>query len=325
MTHRLIILLIFLATVLSGCSVTNISNSIKGSHYMATGEYQQAEKTFMKAIRDDPGNALAHYYLGRFLLAQKKTSEALPHFQRSTALEQSNADYSFWLGVTYGELGDSRGERSSYERSLRINRRHPQANLYLGHLQLKAGEFEQALKSYALVLKQIPTNPAALYNRALVLDMQGKNTDAVEAWLGYLKWYPAGRHAIQAADNLNVLGNFSFENHYMGMRTVTLAEIKFQQSKNDVSISSYPSLRLIGAIVSNLEKGNLQIIVYQNQSGNIAHERALKIKSTLHELFPKIPAERIQISWFDNSDPIEKNGRKYYQNQTVRFFLTDWK
>jgi len=105
MIHRQINLLIFLAAVLSGCSLADISNSIKGSHYMATGEYQQAEKTFRKAVRDDPDNGSAHYYLGRFLLAQGKTAEALPNFQRSVSIDQDDADYFFWLGVTYGELG----------------------------------------------------------------------------------------------------------------------------------------------------------------------------------------------------------------------------
>ena len=154
--------------------------------------------------------------------------------------------------------------------------------------------------------------------------MQGKNTDAVEAWLEYLKWYPAGRRAIQAADNLNALGNFSFENHSLGWRTVTLAEIRFPHSKNNVSIISYPSLRLIGAIVSNLEKGKLQIIVYQSHGKEIARKRALSLKKTLHELFPQIAVDRTRISWFGVSDSIVKNGRKYYKNQSVRFFLTDW-
>ncbi len=59
MFHRQVFLLIFLVAVLSGCSMADISNSIKGSHYMATGEYQQAEKTFRKAVHDEPDNALA--------------------------------------------------------------------------------------------------------------------------------------------------------------------------------------------------------------------------------------------------------------------------
>ncbi len=292
---------------------------------MATGEYQQAEKTFRKAIRDDPDNGLAHYYLGRFLLAQDKISEAQPHFQRSTELDQNDADYFFWLGITYGELGDSKAERLSYTRALQIRKRHPQANLYLGHLQLKAGQLEQALKSYDFVLKQIPTNSAALYNRALILDIQRQSSDARKAWLEYLKWYPAGRHAIQAADNLNTLGDFSFENHPFGWRIVTLAEIKFQHSKNSVSISSYPSLRLIGTIVSNLKKGKLQIVVYVNNDKNLARQRAAWLQKTLYELLPDMAPNRIQSSWIGTRETIVRGGRKYSRNEAVRFFLTDWK
>jgi Flp pilus assembly protein TadD len=325
MNGRQFISLIFITTLLSGCSMANISNSIKGKHYIATGEYQQAEQTFKKAVQKNPENALGHYYLGRFLLAQKKTAEALPHFQQSVALDPDDADYNFWLGVTYGEIGDSVAERSSYERTLELTQLHPQANLYLGHLQLKSGELKLALKSYDLVLKQLPTNASALYNRALILDIQGKNTDARKAWLKYLKWYPAGKQAIQATNNLNALGDFSFENHYIGRRTVTLAEIKFQQPKTSVSRSSYPSLLLIGAIVSNLDKGNLQIVVYENHNKKRAQQKALDLKDTLHKLSPDITSDRIQISWFGSPEIVIEAGKKYSKNQSVRFFLTDWK
>ena len=325
MISRHIILFFFLASILSGCSVADISNSIKGRHYMASGDYQQAEKTFQKAVRDAPDNALGHYYLGRFLLAQGKTSEALPHFQQSVAIDQGDADYYFWLGVTYGELGDNNAERSNYERSIGIEKHHPQASLYLGHLQLRAGEEKQALRLYDLVLQEVPTNAVALYNRALILDIQGKNIAARQAWLEYLKWYPAGRHAIQATDNLNSLGDFSFENQYFGRRTVTLAEIKFQHPKNKVSESSYPSLRLIGTIISNLENGELQIVVYENDNKVLAQQKALSLKQTLQDLFQDIAPNRFQGSWFGSQDIAIKNGTKYAKNQSVQFFLTDWR
>ncbi len=195
----------------------------------------------------------------------------------------------------------------------------------MGHLQLKAGELEQALKSYDLVLQQIPTNSAALYNRALILDIQRQNSDARKAWLKYLKWYPAGQHAIQAADNLNTLGDFSFENHPLGWRTVTLAEIKFQHSKNSVSISSYPSLRLVGTIISNLKKGKLQIVVYVNNNKNLARQRAVSLQKKLYDLFPDIVPNRIQISWIGTRETIVRDGTKYFRNESTQFFLTDWK
>lgn len=325
MMNKSLITLIFLASIISGCSMATISNTIKGNHYMETGEYRQAESYFKEAVREHPDNALGQYYLGRFLLAQNKAAEALPHFQKTVALDPKDADYYFWLGVTYGELGDRKAEKISYEQALRQNGHHPQAHLYLGHIRLKNGEFTQALEAYDAVLKELPANAAALYNRALILDIEGKDTAAKKAWLEYLKWYPAGRQALQASDHLNALGDFSYENHFLGSRTVTLAELTFQRSGSKVSTSSYPSLRLVGAIVSNLKKGTLQVVVYVNKDQQLAKQRAIEIEKTLHELFPAIGPDRIRISWFGESEKVIHGKKSFAKNESVRVFLTDWK
>lgn len=324
MMYRSLIALIFLASTLSGCSMADFSSTVKGSHYMETGEYRQAEIYFREAVRQHPDNAIAGYYLGRFLLAQNKAAEALPHFQRTVALDPRDAEYLFWLGVAYGELGDGKAERRSYERALQQNGRHPQAHLYLGHLRLRNREFKQAIKAYDAVLKEVPTNAAALYNRALILDIEGKYTAAKKAWLEYLKWYPAGRHARQATDHLNGLGDFSYENHFLGYRTVTLEEIIFQRSGSSVSLSAYPSLRLVGTIAANLKKGTVQVVVYVNRNSALARQRAIEIKKTLHELVPALGADRIRISWFDVPEKVGTGKKVYGKNESARIFLTDW-
>ena len=325
MSYKQMVFLFFIAITISSCSIADINNSVKGSHYMETGDYQAAVASFEKAVQENPGNAVAHYYLGRFLLAQDKTTDALPHFQQSVKLDKKDADYYFWLGVTYGELSATKKERTNYQRALRLQKGHPQANLYMGHLQLKAGELKQAISSYDLVLKQVPTNAAALYNRALILDIEGKKESAEKSWLEYLKWYPAGRHALQATDHLNILGNFVYENYFLGDRTITLSELKFNQSNNSVSVSSLPSLRLVGAVVTNLNKGKLQVVVYVNGNKQLAKLRAIKIKNTLHEFFPSISRDRIRISWFGETERIIKGGKSYSKKESVRIFLTDWK
>ncbi len=325
MMYRSLITFIFLASMLSGCSITDFSSTVKGSRYMESGDYRQAEMDFKKTVREHPDNAVARYYLGRFLLAQNKAAEALPHFQRTVTLDPENADYLFWLGVAYGELGDTKSERLNYERALQQNVRHPQAHLYLGHLRLRSGEYRQAIKAYDAVLKEVPTNAAALYNRALILDIEGKATEAKKAWLEYLKWYPAGRHARQAADHLNGLGDFSYENHFLGNRTVTLAEIKFQRSGDKVSLSAYPSLRLAGTIAANLKKGTLQVVVHANKESKLARQRAVEIENTLHELVPALGPDRIRISWFDLPEKVVIGEKVYGKNESVRIFLTDWK
>lgn len=143
---RSMIGMIFLAVMLAGCSLADMSATVKANRYMESGDYAQAEMEFMAVVRERPDNALARYYLGLFLLAQDKAAAALPHFQHAAALEDK-ADYYFWLGLTFGELGDGKQERANYEKALRLDRRHPQAHLYLGHIHLRNGELEQADKS----------------------------------------------------------------------------------------------------------------------------------------------------------------------------------
>ncbi len=325
MRWRSFITLIFLASVLSGCSMVDISNTIKGSYYMKTGEYRQAETDFKEAVKKHPDSAIAQYYLGRSLLAQNKVSKAVTHIERAVDLDSGNADYSFWLGVAYGELGNEKAEKRSYERALQLNRHHAQARLYLGHLLLRNGNLKQALQEYDEVLTAQPTNPAALYNRALILDMKGKDSTAKEAWLKYLHWYPAGRFALQATDHLNALGDFSYENYFLGSRAITLAEIKFQQPGNKVSSSSYPSLRLVGAILSNLKKGTLQVVVYVHNDKQLAKQRAMELNKTLLELCPDIRPERIRISWFGQAERVVTGKKTFIKNESVRIFLTHWK
>ncbi len=316
--------LVFLATIVSGCAFADSSNTTKGDRYLKTGEYSEAETTFKETVRKNPDDYVSQYYLGRSLLAQGKDAEALPHFKKAVTLDPRSADYQFWLGVTYGKLGDIRAERVQYERTLKIDGNYMLANLYLGHLRLQNGEFKQAIKAYDAVLKKTPTNATALYNRALSLDLEGKDTAAKAAWLKYLKWYPAGRYAQKATDRLNTLGDFSYENHFFGKRTITLAEIKFPPSGKSVETSSIPSLRLVGTILANLNKVTLQVVVYANKDTELARQRALAVKKTLHELVPAIAADRIQISWFGVSEKDIHGGKAYAKDQSVRFFLTDW-
>jgi len=302
--------------------MADFSASMKADSYMKSGDYRQAEMEFRNVVRERPESALARYYLARFLLAQDKAGEALPHFQRAVALEPDDADYYFWLGLTYGELGNGKEERASYETALRLDRRHPQAHLYLGHIQLRNGELGQALASYDAVLKEAPTNGAALYNRALIFDIEKKNQEAKKAWLEYLEWFPAGRHARQATEHLNTLGDFSYENHYLGKRTVTLAQITFQREQ--VNMSAYPSLRLAGAIAANLTKGNLQIVVYVDKNSTLARKRAIEIKETLQEQVPELNPNRIRISWFDVPEKVTIGQKVFVWPESVRIFLTDW-
>lgn len=315
--------------LLTGCMQATelgetIKHQIQGSHYMMYGEYARGEETFRRAVRENPENAEGNYYLGRFLLAEEKKKEALPYLQKAVAIDPYDVEYIFWLGVVYGENGMTEKERKSYEKALSIDKNHLQSLIYLGHNLLKNKQYEAALEMYTKALDLWAESPSALYNRALILNTLNRTPEEKAAWLAYLSLYPAGSLARKATAHLNRLGDFSYLNHTLGSRTVTLRKITFEPFTDKLDAASYPSLKLVGAVASNLGQGILQVVVYQKNNSNLARQRAVSIRDYLRQTFPDLK-NRIGISWFTVPEEFSVAGKTLHSDESVRFFLTDWK
>lgn len=319
-----IIVLILSAWVLAGCAVGQaIKQNVQGSHYLQTKNYSQGESTFRQAVAEHPDNPQANYYLGRFLLAANNPKEALPYLQKAVTLEPKDTDYLFWRGVAQGELGKRKQERASYKSVLKLNKKHLQALIYLGHNQLKEKQYEAALATYQKVIEIWPYSPSALYNRALIARILKRTPEEKVGWLTYLSAYPSGALAINAADHLNQLGDFSYRNQYLGARTVTLTKIWFEPFSDKLAPGAFASLDIVGATVSNMGKGTLQVVVYLKNNKKLAHARAVTIKKYLQSTFPKLKRNRVKISWFGAPESLKIKEKKLTNPESVRFFLTD--
>lgn len=324
MPYKSILSVMLMALLLGGCSVGRaLKNNVQGTHYLQSRQYQTGEEVFRSAVARDRDNPQPNYYLGRFLLADKKPKEALPYLKKAAALNPDDTDYVFWQGVAYGETGQVRLEQKSYEQVLKRNEKHLQALTYLGHNQLKAKEYASALATYEKVLAIWPYSPSALYNRALVARVMGRTPEEKVGWLSYLSAYPSGALAIKAADHLNGLGDFSYRNQYMGLRTITLAKISFEPFGSELTKESFPSLNVVGATATNMTKGTLQVVVYQQKNKKLAQLRALSVQTYLYGKFPALVEKGIGVSWFDVAERLNINGKKVNNPESVRFFLTD--
>lgn len=324
LSYRYLFITLFL---ISGCTQAgdfgrSVKYNVQGEHYLMTKNYSRGHEVFSKAIKIDPQNAQTHFYLGRYLLAEKKKKKALQNLKKAIALDPGNADYHFWLGVAYGENGHPQSERKSYEKALALKKNHLQALIYLGHNQLKSKQFKTALTTYQKALKIWPQSPSSLYNRALLLNILKRTPEERLAWLEYLDLYPAGSLARKATDHLNRLSDFSYRNHHLAARTVTVAKIRFESFTTKPAKSSYPSLDLIGATVSNMPRGTLQIIAYQKNNTDLARKKAVSIKKYLMKHFPELEKQkRLQISWFDVPETFTAGKKKVKADESIRFFL----
>ncbi|MBN1254587.1 MAG: tetratricopeptide repeat protein [Deltaproteobacteria bacterium] len=314
-----------IALLLTGCVqvVKDQYHAVKqitvGQYYLDQKKYQKGIEVFRQEVHLHPNNGEAHYYLGRFLLAENHEKEALDYLKRAVELSSKKADYHFWLGVAYGFNKSKDLERESYLSALKLDENHVQALTYLGHNQLERGKYKEALNSYSKALTLWPENPSALYNRALIMKQLGRTPEEKTAWKIYLASYPAGAMARLAVVHLNALGDFSYRNYLIGLRTVTLEKIQFEPFTTKISEDSRPSLDFLGNILKNKNKLSIHIVVYQKKNKELAEARAKSIKKYLLKEFNEIESSRLKVSWFDVPERIKINKTTYQENESINF------
>jgi len=328
---RTAVLIFCIALSLGGCAKVgefgnSLKNTLQGEYYLQNHNYKQGLETFGQIVKSDRKSPEANFYYGRFLLAENQVHQALSYLKQATALAPDKSDYQFWQGVAYGESGQEGMERKSYQKALRLDPNNIQALTYLGNNRLRARKYQDALKYYNRALELSDANPQALFDRAVTLRHLGRVAEEKQALLDYLDAYPSGGFARLAADRLNTLGDQSYRNHQLGLRTLTLTKISFAPFSDHLSDESTPSLDLVGATVANMPRGRLNIIVYQLNNSSLARRRALSIGEYLTRHYPELQTDnRLQISWFGTAEKRVVLKKTMFLKESVQFFLTDFK
>jgi len=252
--------------------------------YLKKKEYKQGLIRARRDLEKDPKEPANHYFAGRFLLALDRPEEALAYLKRAVSLAPEVADYHFWLGIAYWAVRDFDQERLQYIEALRIDSSHILARLYLGHNYLDAGEWKKALAMYDRVLQMKELHPEALYNRAMALRGLGRIEEEIKAWRKFLRHYPKGKWALRAAEKLNERGDFSFRNHLIGRKRVTLPRVEFEADSDRLTSRGKIPLKMLGRILAQDKGFGLHVIVYSYGNAELARKRALRIKKYILQL-----------------------------------------
>ena len=320
------LLVILMALLSYGCAGPNATGRLgsiqylaMGEYYLESGKYKSGLQYFTEAVSVNTADPRANYYLGRCYLAERQYASGLRHLKTAAEEAPDNADFHFWLGVAYAATKQPTRERASYLRALSLDKKHTQALCYLGHNQFDNGELTTALATYTRALKLSPSNAQVLYNRALILGKLGRTPEEIIAWKIYLAHHPAGGFARRAVGRLNELGDFEYRNYLIGKRTVTLEKIFFQPFTAVLSEYSFPSLDLIGHILTNNRTIGLHIIAYQKNNDGLAEARAKSIKKYLINEFPEIAQSRLMVSWFDVPAQIRVGKKRLTEDDAISF------
>ena len=315
-----------LSILFTGCVIKDIGNTVeqtvKGDYFLQSDQSKRGRESFRLEVEENPDSALAHYYYGRFLLQEQEDRLALTHLIKARDRAPEKADYQFWTGVAYGAIGNISREEKSYQAALAIDDNHLQSLIYLGHNQFTQKKYRSALQLYQKALDIWPSSPSALYNRALILHILERTPEERIAWLDYLYRYPSCPKGVRAADYLNMTGDFSFRNQNLGDVAITIEKIRFIPFTARLAEASFDSLRLVGDVFQDLNKGTLQIVVYQKNNSELAKKRAIDVKQFLLREFSKLETSQIGVSWFAEPQKITVQGKNLSLDEAVSFFVT---
>lgn len=105
-----------------------------GVDAFARGDHAAAAQHFQRALRDDPGNADAHQYLGGIAFQAGRLQEALREFDAACKLAPEGALHHFNSSITHWRLGDAVAARRCVETALSLAPRMDPAIEFLSHL-----------------------------------------------------------------------------------------------------------------------------------------------------------------------------------------------
>ncbi len=119
--------------------------------------------------------------IGRALYREELFEEAREAFAEAATIRPDSAEAAAALGYTLHRLGETSAARRLLRRAVKLDARHYEAAVYLGHIHYDRGEWELALGQYEKVPPAEHWDPVALW-RILELKraLQGRSDDASE-------------------------------------------------------------------------------------------------------------------------------------------------
>ncbi|MBQ0748456.1 MAG: type IV pilus biogenesis/stability protein PilW [Marinobacter sp.] len=137
-----------------------------GLIYNADGEPELAEKTFKKAISENPDYTRARVYYGAFLYSQGRLEESRNQFRAASRDTDYNGRGSVFynLGMTQERLGELDEALVSYRRASELTRGDARSLLSLARVMVETGDVAGAARYYDRLLLMMQKNDGLVHS-----------------------------------------------------------------------------------------------------------------------------------------------------------------
>lgn len=134
----------------------------KGLVYYNAGEYENAAAQFREAVKEDPTNAEAYYYLGMSYI-DDHTFDAIDAFKTALNLDPRYLNAFCSLGIVYNKLEMYREAVRTLKQALEIDPDHSKSLIHLGIAYASEKEYRAAVKVLERAIDSDPDAKAYLY------------------------------------------------------------------------------------------------------------------------------------------------------------------
>lgn len=216
---------------------------VAGETLLAVGDPKLAAKAFLATLELRPEAVPALVGLGRSLVLQHDLKEAEPHL--GAALELAPTDPA--VRRAFGELRLAQGEMKEARELLmevyELDPKQPKSVRAMVELHLRAGELDEADALVARFEKADKKHPLGPFLEGAVLELRGKDEDAIRA---YERALELDDRYIDAHKNLAILGH-------------TLSDTYQVQARNELALKHYARYFELGGKDPKLEQVYLQM------------------------------------------------------------------
>jgi tetratricopeptide (TPR) repeat protein len=188
----------------------------KGIELYNSGEYQKAERSLQEALKAEPRNVTARYYLGLSILQQEKYRDALDIFlkvkdEQDKAEQRTRSaipsEYQMQLAIARARLGLKQyAEAWKNLESAKIeDANSSDVYMYRGLYYLQQEKHAEAIKELEKAISLNKNNAYAYYYAGLAYAGSGNGEKAVETLKLFLQLAPNAPEAAKAKSLIDSL------------------------------------------------------------------------------------------------------------------------